>query len=125
MSKTNNKKIVTAPSASKSSKNAATSKSDASEKEKAPLKIETSTVSSPIEINLKGIDKLIFEDLNVKWPLIIDPNERVSAFLRHRDTNIVNAMDLQHMKGESVRVKLISALRFGKVFAIGIVCFLN
>jgi len=59
-------------------------------------------------------------DLNVRWPLIIDPNERVSAFLRHRDTNIVNAMDLQHMKGESVRVKLISALRYGKVFVIGI-----
>jgi hypothetical protein len=124
MSKTNNKKIVTAPSASKSSKNAATSKPIASEKEKAPLKIETSAVSSPIEINLKAVDKLIFEDSNAKWPLIIDPNERVSAFLRHRDTNIVNAMDLQHMKGENVRVKLISALRFGKVFVIGIVFFI-
>ena len=75
----------------------------------------------PAEISLKAINNIIFSDDNsssTKWPLMIDPSERVSAFLRHRDSNILNAMSLDDMKAEKVRVKLISAIRYGKPFVI-------
>lgn len=76
----------------------------------------------PTEINLKAINGIIFSEDNKsvgKWPLMIDPSERVSAFLRHRDTNMLNAMDLDHMIADKVRIKLISAIRYSKPFVIG------
>jgi hypothetical protein len=122
MSKSNGKK--SAPSVSKatnqSSKSAASPlQKETSKQESTAQNIEIIQLPVPIEINLRAIDKAISEDIHSKWPLIIDPNDRVSAFLRHRDANIIVGMDMQHMKGEYVRGQLINALRYGKVFVIG------
>jgi hypothetical protein len=78
-------------------------------------------------INIKEIDDMILRDLTGvvknsldKWPLIIDQNEQASTFLRYRDTNYVNCLDMQSMQLDKFRVALIGAIRYGKPFVLDV-----
>ena len=75
----------------------------------------------PIEINLKQINDVLDQtnDHFKKWPLIIDVDERVSAFLRHRNTSYISPLDMQQLKPEKFRTSLIAAIRYGHPFVIG------
>ncbi len=54
-----------------------------------------------------------------KWPLLIDQNDLASTFLRYRDTNYMNCLDVQTMKSpEKFRLGLLGAIRYGKPFII-------
>jgi len=77
------------------------------------------------QINIKEFDDMILRDLSGiirnstdKWPLIIDQNEQASTFLRYRDTNYLNCLDMQAMQGEKFRRSLIGAIRYGKPFVL-------
>ena len=78
-----------------------------------------------LRINIKEIDDMLLRDLsNVvrgstsKWPLLIDPGEQAATFLRYRDTNYVNCLDMHAMQPERFRLALIGAIRFGKPFVV-------
>ena len=47
-----------------------------------------------------------------RWPLIIDPSGQTTIFLRYRDTNYINALNVTEMEPESLRKALIGAIRF-------------
>ncbi len=81
----------------------------------------------PIQINLRDIATVIATPYNHanKYPLFIDPTERIQTFFRHRDCNMINCMDSNQMKSEYIRIALISAIRFGKPFIIGMYIFIN
>ena len=77
------------------------------------------------QINIKEFDDMILRDLSgiiknsaEKWPLIIDQNDQASTFLRYRDTNYLNCLDMQSMQGEKFRRSLIGAIRYGKPFVL-------
>ena len=77
------------------------------------------------QINIKEFDDMILRDLSgliknstEKWPLIIDQNDQASTFLRYRDTNYINCLDMQSMQGEKFRRSLIGAIRYGKPFVL-------
>lgn len=79
-----------------------------------------------VKINIKEMDDVVLRDLTDviknsvdKWPLIIDTNELAATFLRYRDTNYVNCLDMQNgMKPEKFRLALIGAIRYGKPFVL-------
>lgn len=78
-----------------------------------------------MQINIKELDDMILRDLTGviknsvdKWPLIIDQNEQASTFLRYRDTNYINCLDMQLMNNEKFRLSLIGAIRYGKPFVL-------
>lgn len=77
------------------------------------------------QINIREFDDMILRDLSgliknstEKWPLIIDQNDQASTFLRYRDTNYINCLDMQSMQGEKFRRSLIGAIRYGKPFVL-------
>jgi hypothetical protein len=83
-------------------------------------------------INIKEIDDMILRDLTDivknsvdKWPLIIDQNDQASTFLRYRDTNYVNCLDMQSMQPDKFRVALIGAIRYGKPFVLDVMQYDN
>ncbi len=43
---------------------------------------------------------------------MVDSTERVSAFLRHRDCNYVDALDQKRMEPDSLRLALLGAIRY-------------
>ena len=49
-----------------------------------------------------------------RWPLIIDPHQQCSTFLRYRDTNYMNALLQKDMRPQAIRLAIIGALRFAK-----------
>lgn len=72
-------------------------------------------------INIKELDDILLRDLSGavknsldKWPLIIDQNDQASTFLRYRDTNYINCLDVAAMKPETFRKALLGAIRYGK-----------
>ena len=78
-----------------------------------------------IKINIKELDDTVLRDLGGsiqksldKWPLIIDQNDQASTFLRYRDTNYVNCLDVQIMQPEKFRLALLGAIRYGKPLVI-------
>ena len=78
-----------------------------------------------LKINIKEFDDMILRDLtNIvknssdKWPLIIDQNEQASTFLRYRDTNYVNCLDIQAMQPDKLRLAIIGSIRYGKPFVV-------
>ena len=86
-----------------------------------PKKSVSEAPPKPIEINLKQINDVLDQtnDHFKKWPLIIDVDERVSAFLRHRNTSYISPLDIQQLKPEKFRASLIAAIRYGHPFVIG------
>jgi hypothetical protein len=78
-----------------------------------------------MRINIKEFDDMILRDLGDtvknsvdKWPLIIDQNEQASTFLRYRDTNYINCLDMNMMHPEKFRIALLGAIRYGKPFVL-------
>ena len=76
-------------------------------------------------INIKEFDDMILRDLSglvrnsaEKWPLIIDQNEQAATFLRYRDTNYVNCLDMKLMQADKFRLSLLGAIRYGKPFVL-------
>ena len=53
-----------------------------------------------------------------KWPLLLDPTDRVGTFLRHRDVNYVDAFRPNHLSPPLLRVSLLGSLRHGKPLVI-------
>ncbi|KAF5394902.1 hypothetical protein PHET_09636 [Paragonimus heterotremus] len=53
-----------------------------------------------------------------KWPLVVDPTDCASTFLRYRDTNYVNVLNPRHLDPETIRIALLGALRYGKPFVL-------
>lgn len=51
--------------------------------------------------------------------LVVDESERIQAFLRNRDTNYVNVMDVATLKADKIRFAVVSALRFDKLLVFG------
>ena len=49
-----------------------------------------------------------------RWPLIIDPHQQCSTFLRYRDTNYMNALLQKDMRPQAIRLAIIGALRLAK-----------
>jgi ankyrin repeat protein len=78
-----------------------------------------------LQINIKEFDDMILRDLtNIvknstdKWPLIVDQNEQAATFLRYRDTNYVNCLDIQAMQPDKLRLAIIGSIRYGKPFVV-------
>ncbi|CAL8074685.1 unnamed protein product [Calicophoron daubneyi] len=77
-----------------------------------------------IVCSLRDLDDVIFKDVgdrlsdSGKWPLIIDPTDQSSTFLRYRDTNYVNVLNPRQMDLEKIRIALLGALRYGKPFVL-------
>jgi hypothetical protein len=77
-------------------------------------------------IKLKEINRVIFDDKEDliknsrdKWALIIDAtDDRVSAFLRHRDVIYVDCLMRDNLEAERIRMGVINGLRYGKLFII-------
>ena len=72
-----------------------------------------------MKINIKELDDVILRDLSGavrncedKWPLIIDQNDQAITYLRYRDTNFINCLDMQVMKPEPIRRALLGAIRY-------------
>jgi hypothetical protein len=82
-------------------------------------------------INIKEMDDMILRDLSNfvknadKWPLIIDQNEQATTFLRYRDTNYVNCLDIQLMQPDRFRLALIGSIRYGKPFVLDLMQYDN
>lgn len=66
---------------------------------------------------LRDLSDVIKNSLN-KWPLIVDENDQASTFLRYRDTNYVNCLDMSSMESERFRLALVGAIRYGKPFVL-------
>ena len=86
---------------------------------------EEESEENVMQINIKEFDDMILRDLSGvvkksedKWPLIVDQNEQAATFLRYRDTNYINCLDMQAMQGEKFRMSLIGAIRYGKPFVL-------
>lgn len=77
-----------------------------------------------MKINIKELDDLVLRDISGaikkadKWPIVIDQNDQASTFLRYRDTNYVNCLDVKSMEKEIFRIALLGSIRFGKPFVI-------
>lgn len=94
-----------------------------------PSSKKSVAASVPIELDLKNLIATVYEfDTKnnenhklAKWPLVIDNDTgNVSSFLRHRDTNYINCLEAESLQAEKFRISLISAIRYGKGFVIGI-----
>ena len=94
-----------------------------SSKQVKPLTESTTPIAS-IEMDFKqivnelamlGENKPTFND---KWPLVMDENERLSTFLRHRDVCSVNCLEKDSLDAEKLRMKIIGALRYNKPLVI-------
>jgi len=80
-----------------------------------------------MKINIKELEDVILRDLGGavrncedRWTLIIDCNDQAVTYLRYRDTNFVNCLDMQQMKAEVVRRALLGAIRYGKPFVVDV-----
>ncbi|KAF7247573.1 hypothetical protein EG68_09990 [Paragonimus skrjabini miyazakii] len=77
-----------------------------------------------IVCSLRDLDDVLFKDVGShlamagKWPLVVDPTDRASTFLRYRDTNYVNVLNPHHLDPETIRIALLGALRYGKPFVL-------
>ncbi|TPP57257.1 putative IQ motif and ankyrin repeat domain-containing protein [Fasciola gigantica] len=69
-----------------------------------------------IVCSLRDLDDVLFKDVGCRlsWPLVVDPTDQASTFLRYRDTNYLNVLNAKHMDSETIRVALLGALRYGK-----------
>ena len=81
--------------------------------------------ANSIKININEIDDMIIRDMSDaikksedKWPLIVDSNDLAVTFLRYRDTNYLNCLDMQAMQPDKVRTSLIGAIRYGKPLVV-------
>jgi hypothetical protein len=87
--------------------------------------------SNVTRINIKEMDDMILRDLSnfvrnaEKWPIIIDQNEQATTFLRYRDTNYVNCLDIQLMQPDRFRLALIGSIRYGKPFVLDLMQYDN
>jgi hypothetical protein len=77
------------------------------------------------KIHVRELDDLILRDLNnivsnslSKWPLIMDTNEQAATYLRYRDTNYINCLDMSMMQGDKFRLALLGSIRYGKPFVL-------
>ena len=80
-----------------------------------------------MKINIKELDEIILKDISgavknskSKWPLLLDSNDVACTYLRYRDTNYVNCLNLQAMKAEMLRKAIIGAIRFGKPLVLDV-----
>ncbi|KAG5451484.1 putative IQ motif and ankyrin repeat domain-containing protein LOC642574 [Clonorchis sinensis] len=77
-----------------------------------------------IVCSLKDLDDILFRDVGNrlgmagKWPLVVDPSDRASTFLRYRDTNYVNILNPRQLEPEKLRISLLGALRYGKPMVV-------
>ncbi|KAI6660584.1 IQ motif and ankyrin repeat domain-containing protein [Oopsacas minuta] len=77
-----------------------------------------------VKANIKELEEVLMRDIgnkikeSGKWPMIIDPSGQVSIFLKYRDTNYTDMFISKHTEPETVRLALLGALRFGKMFVI-------
>ncbi|CAF0858054.1 unnamed protein product [Brachionus calyciflorus] len=77
-----------------------------------------------MKINIKEMDDLVLRDITNcvrtadKWPIIIDQNDQASTFLRYRDTNYVNCLDMKSMEKNKFRLALLGSIRYGKPFVL-------
>lgn len=69
------------------------------------------------DIILRDLSDVIKKSVD-KWPLIIDQNDQASTFLRYRDTNYINCLDMQAMKKDKVRLAILGSIRYGKPFVL-------
>ncbi|XP_022089722.1 putative IQ motif and ankyrin repeat domain-containing protein isoform X3 [Acanthaster planci] len=73
-----------------------------------------------VKANIKELHDVLMRDVGDKiksdgrWPLLIDPSGRASTFLRYQDTNLLNALNPNHMQPEVIRMAVLGAIRFGK-----------
>jgi len=73
-----------------------------------------------VKCNLKELDDVLMRDVGGKiksdgrWPLIVDPSGQSAVFLRYRDTNYINSLNIREMQPEYIRNALLGAIRFGK-----------
>ncbi|VDP80751.1 unnamed protein product [Echinostoma caproni] len=73
-----------------------------------------------IVCSLRDLDDVLFKDVGdrlastEKWPLVVDPTDQASTFLRYRDTNYLNVLNPKQMHSETIRIALLGALRYGK-----------
>lgn len=74
-----------------------------------------------MKINIKELDEMILKDLSSavknsknKWPLLLDSNDVACTYLRYRDTNYINCLNIRNMNAECLRKAIIGAIRFGK-----------
>lgn len=86
-----------------------------------PAKLAETKAVTPVETNLKEIIGIIFDSADIlnKCYSILDENTRVSAFLRHRDTNYLDCLESRSMEPERLRIAVISAIRYGKALVFG------
>lgn len=86
-----------------------------------PVKLSETKAVTPIETNLKEIIGIIFDSPEIpnECYSILDENTRVSAFLRHRNTNYLDCLESRSMEPERLRISVISAIRYGKALVFG------
>jgi len=77
-----------------------------------------------VQINIRELHDVLFRDVGNKikdsgmWPMIIDPTNQVSTFLRYQDTNYLNALAPKNMEAEIIRLAVIGAIRYGKPLVV-------
>eukprot|EP00794_Sanderia_malayensis_P004654 gene4654-5262_t len=77
-----------------------------------------------VKCNIKELDDVLLRDVgdriknDPRWPLIVDASGQASVFLRYRDTNYLNALNVKDMDPDVLRKALLGALRYGKYFVI-------
>ena len=70
--------------------------------------------------NIRELDDVLVRDVgnriaqDGRWPLLVDASNRVSTFLRYRDTNYLNVCSPRDMSAEAMRMALLGAIRYGK-----------
>ncbi|CAD5125234.1 DgyrCDS13477 [Dimorphilus gyrociliatus] len=90
------------------------------EKQKEVIGDENEEELPGLKVNIRELDDVLLRDVgnrikeSGKWPLIIDISGQASTFLRYRDTNYLNALNLSEMEPEKIRLCILGALRYGK-----------
>lgn len=88
------------------------------EKQKENIGDETDEDLPGLKVHIKELDDVLLRDVgnrikeSGKWPLLIDISGQAATFLRYRDTNYMNSLNLSEMEPEKIRLCILGALRY-------------
>lgn len=75
-------------------------------------------------VEVRDLEDVLLRDVGGRlaaagtWPLVIDPSEQASVFLRYADTNYASALSAVAMAPDRLRKSLLGSLRYGKPFVL-------
>lgn len=78
--------------------------------------IEEHKLNKIVEILMSEMEDV--EKANISF-LVIDEQERIQAFMRNRDVNYINMMNVSGAQPEKVRLAILGAMRYDKPLVFG------